>query len=308
VLASGVGEAAMVADISFDAALEAAALCCATEVASSLDELLRGGLDGLVIATPTALHADQTVAALEAGLAVFCQKPLARSAREASEIVESARRANRLLGVDFSHRHIAGVQFAKQLIDAGELGEVFAIESVFHNAYGPDKRWYSDARLAGGGCLMDLGVHLADLALWLLDFPEVTAASGRLLRRGRPYKAGCDRGVEDYAVARVELATTATVSLTCSWHLPAGQPAVIRLACYGSLGGVLVENIEGSLHDFHAWLLRGTERRLLAGPPDDWTGRAIVAWAEQLRAGRGFSEDSWQHVRVADVLDRIYAS
>jgi predicted dehydrogenase len=48
---------------------------------------------------------------------------------------------------------------------------VFAVDLVFHNAYGPDKPWFYDPELSGGGCVMDLGVHLVDLALWSLDFP-----------------------------------------------------------------------------------------------------------------------------------------
>jgi predicted dehydrogenase len=60
---------------------------------------------------------------------------------------------------------------------SGELGRVFAVDLVFHNAYGPDKPWFYDPELAGGGCVMDLGVHLVDLALWSLDFPGVTAVT-----------------------------------------------------------------------------------------------------------------------------------
>ena len=68
----------------------------------SLDDLLATELDGIVIATPSALHAEQAIAALEHGVAVFCQKPLGRTAAEAEAVVEAARRADRLLCVDLS--------------------------------------------------------------------------------------------------------------------------------------------------------------------------------------------------------------
>ena len=109
------------------------------------------GLDGIVIATPNALHAPQTLAALERGLAVFCQKPLALDVREARAMVKAAREADRLLGVDYSYRFTDGAQELRRVVQAGELGKIFSLDLVFHNAYGPDKPWCFDPRLAGGG-------------------------------------------------------------------------------------------------------------------------------------------------------------
>ena len=142
------------------------------------------GLDGVVIATPNALHAPQTLAALERGLAVFCQKPLALDAREARAMVKAAREADRLLGVDYSYRFTDGAQELRRVVQAGELGKIFSLDLVFHNAYGPDKPWCFDPRLAGGGSLMDLGVHLIDLAFWLLDDPTIRRVRGGAFRRG----------------------------------------------------------------------------------------------------------------------------
>jgi predicted dehydrogenase len=131
----------------------------------SYGELLAADLDGIVIATPSALHAEQAIAALRSGKAVFCQKPLARTAPETAAVIETAREMDRLLGVDLSYRHCAGLQAIKALVDRGALGDIYAAEAVFHNAYGPDKPWFYDARLAGGGCLLDLGIHLVDAVL-----------------------------------------------------------------------------------------------------------------------------------------------
>ena len=130
-----------------------------------LDELLDADLDGLVIATPSALHADQAIAALNRGLAVFCQKPLARTADEARRVVETARATDRLLHVDLSYRHLAASNALRRLVRGGDLGHIYAIEAVFHNAYGPSTAWARDRHRSGGGCLIDLGVHLVDLAL-----------------------------------------------------------------------------------------------------------------------------------------------
>ena len=84
-------------------------------------------------------------------------------------MVDAARRAGRRLGVDYSYRFTDGMRALREMVARGELGRVFAVDAVFHNAYGPDKAWCRDPRLAGGGALMDLGVHLVDLALWVLD-------------------------------------------------------------------------------------------------------------------------------------------
>src|SRR5690606_9981181 len=119
-------------------------------------------------------------------LAVFCQKPLGRTAAEAAAAVAAARQADRLLAVDLSYRFTQGMQRIREQVRAGALGRVFAADLVFHNAYGPDKPWFYDPRLAGGGCVMDLGVHLVDLALWLLDFPDVERVESTLLAGGAP--------------------------------------------------------------------------------------------------------------------------
>ena len=115
----------------------------------SLDELLEPELDGIVIATPSALHAEQAIAALERGLAVFCQKPLARNARRDARAWSTRRaRADRLLGVDLSlppHRRRCGA--CASVVAAASSATVYAVDLVFHNAYGPDKPWFHDPAL-----------------------------------------------------------------------------------------------------------------------------------------------------------------
>jgi predicted dehydrogenase len=271
------------ADVAVTAAIEDPALPASQDLAEA-------ELDGVVIATPSALHAAQAIAAFERGLAVFCQKPLARTAEEARRVVAAARAADRLLGVDMSYRHVRAFAAARDLVRSGDLGEVFAADLVFHNAYGPDKPWFRDPRLSGGGCLIDLGIHLVDLALWTLGPLEV--ADARIL--GTP--------VEHYAAGRLGPATFA-----CSWNLDAGADAVITARFYGTRGGVEVTNVDGSFFDFRCDRLHGTRREPLVEPPDDWPGRAAVAWAERLARDRAFDEDAAAElVRVHEVVDELY--
>ncbi|ABS27414.1 Gfo/Idh/MocA family protein [Anaeromyxobacter sp. Fw109-5] len=301
---SGAAEVAAVADPVGDAAREAAQSAPGCAVAASLDELLALPLDGIVIATPSALHVEQAVRALERGLAVFCQKPLGRTAAEARRAVDAARAADRLLAVDLSYRHVRGVPEVRRLVQEGALGRVHAVNLAFHNAYGPDKAWFYDVRQSGGGCVMDLGIHLVDLSLWVLGFPKVLDVASRVTSKGAPL-AGRD-AVEDCAQALLLLEGGTAAQLACSWRISAGRACAIEAAFYGTEGGAALRNVDGSFYDFTVERYRGTAREVLATPPDAWGGRAAVAFAEALAAGRGFDAEVEGLVRVAEALDAIY--
>ena len=304
---SGVADVAFVADTSIEVAAAVAAEVGAVLVV--VDAVLDGAVavDGVVIATPSALHAEQAMRAVGAGLAVSCQKPLGRDAAECTAVLAAARRADRLVGVDLSYRHLAAVHAMHEVIREGGIGDVYAVDLVFHNAYGPDRSWSTDRRLSGGGCVIDLGIHLVDLAHWLLGGPEVVAVTSRLFARGRPVPPGSE-AVEDHAVARLDLGGGAVVNLACSWFLPAGREAVIGATFYGTSGAVSLQNVAGSFYDFRAERWHGTAREVLVEPPDPWGGRAVVAWAERLGAGAGYDPDVESVIDVARILDRIYAS
>jgi predicted dehydrogenase len=304
-LATGTVEAAAIADASPEAAQEALKLAPEARIVGSLDEMLAMGLDGVVIATPSALHAAQSIQALQAGAAVFCQKPLGRDAGEAAAVVAAAQAADRLLSVDFSYRFTAGMVAIRPLVEQGALGRLHAIDLVFHNAYGPDKPWFYDRAQAGGGCVMDLGVHLIDLALWLTGFPDVARVTSHLTAGGAPVAADA---VEDFAVATIELADGPVVRLACSWRLHAGQDAVIAADFYGTEGGAALRNVGGSFYDFTAERFAGTARETLASPPDPWGGRAAADWAERLARDPRYDASAQGLVRVAEVMDRIYAA
>ena len=305
ILASGAVEAAAIADAAPEMTAEAAKLAPEAEIVGGLDALLDAGVDGVVIATPSALHAEQAIRCLERGAAVFCQKPLGRTAAEVRAVVDAARAADRLLAVDLSYRFTEGMRRIREIVEAGELGRIYAVDLVFHNAYGPDKAWFYDPALSGGGCVMDLGVHLVDLALWTLDFPKVEDVRASLFAGGAPLAGRPDR-VEDYATATLTLETGAAVQLACSWRVSAGCDAVISAAFYGTEGGAALKNVAGSFYDCTAERYRGTARETLALPPDAWGGRAAADWARRLAAGERFDPAAERLVEVARTLDAIY--
>ena len=301
---TGLAQISVLADPAQDSLDAAHKVAPDADRVESMDELLEYDLDGVVIATPSALHAQQSICALERGLAVFCQKPLARNGAEVSKVIAAAERVDRLLSVDLSYRHVEGFRAIRDLVLADGLGTVFAADLVFHNARGPGKPWFYDRAMSGGGCLIDLGVHLVDIALWILHEPVVDISSA-LFAEGHRLKPGA-QAIEDYASARLELESGAIITVACSWKSHAGQPAVIEATFFGTNGGATLRNIDGSFTEFRAERFTGTSRQLLVEPPDPWGGGAIVAWAHQLRESFKFNRAILDHERVARILDRIY--
>lgn len=305
IVSSGAGEAVAIADASPEMVEEAKKLAPEAVIVNGLEELLTLDLDGVVIATPSAQHAAQSIQVLEAGTAVFCQKPLGRNEKEVEDTVAAARNANRLLGVDLSYRYTQGMQQIRDLSRSGELGHIYAVDLVFHNAYGPDKPWFYDKTLSGGGCVMDLGIHLADLALWALDFPEIDKVTSQLFHQGRRISESSDQ-VEDFATATIDLSSGTVVRLTCSWRLQAGCDAIIGASFYGTSGGAEMRNVNGSFYDFSAQRYRGTSRQVLVEPPEDWGGRAAIDWARKLSEGARFDPRCSEYIKTARLIDHIY--
>jgi predicted dehydrogenase len=304
---SGFGSISMLCDPSSQLIADVQLTQPDATVAVGFDALLESNVEAIVIASPSALHAEQAIAALERGKAVFCQKPLGRNAQETRRVIDAARAANRLLGVDLSYRFASAMLAVKQLVESGQLGSIYAVDLTFHNAYGPDKPWFYDPKLSGGGCVIDLGIHLVDLGLWTLQFPAVTDVSARLFSKGNA-SFDPNESVEDFATARFDLAGGATMQLACSWNLSAGQEAVIAANFYGTRGAASFHNVNGSFYDFVAEKWQGTNATRLVKPPDAWGGRAVVSWVERLGRDRHFDPSIEQLITVAEALDGVYAA
>ncbi|UJH90486.1 Gfo/Idh/MocA family oxidoreductase [Antarcticibacterium sp. 1MA-6-2] len=277
------------------------------KIISSTSEMLADEeLDGIVIATPSAMHAQQSIEALKAGKAVFCQKPLGRTATEVREVVEASKEANKLLSVDLSYRYTKAFEAIYQLIRNGEIGDIYAVDLVFHNAYGPDKEWFYDIKRSGGGCVMDLGIHLVDLALWSLDFPKITNVRSHLFHQGKKLTS-FEEQVEDFASVAMTSEKDNIINLECSWHVSAGRDAVIEARFYGTKGGAAFKNVNGSFYDFKAEKYTGTQTETLVTPPDEWSGRAGVVWANNVLENNSYAPQSGEEfIKTAEIIDRIY--
>jgi len=301
-------EISAIHDVQASAVEEAQKLSSDAADFADFEELLNHDLDGVVIATPNCLHAEQSIAALERGIAVFCQKPLGRNASETRKIVDAARNADRLLGVDLSYRAIPAMQAISDFVESGELGNVFAVDVKFHNGYGPDKAWFRDYSLSGGGCVLDLGSHLLDLALRPLGFPRVMRVQSSLFANGELLAKG-DAKVEDYGVATIETADGTVINLSCCWNLSIGRDADIEVAFYGLRGGAKLRNVDGSFYDFVGEKLSGTKTEMLSSPEDvewQWGGLATIEWIKKLRVDHRFDPDTEKYVALAEVIDGVY--
>jgi predicted dehydrogenase len=274
------------------------------KIVNSFEELISADLDGIVISTPSALHAKQTEEALYRDLAVFCQKPLGRNMEETERVVSLAKDRNLNLGVDFSYRHTEGIHQIKSVLERGELGKIYAVETIFHNAYGPDKDWYYKWNESGGGCLIDLGSHLIDLIFYLLEDVEPKVVFANLVANGKRL-LGRDE-VEDFAEAQLLTDDQISIRLACSWRHAVGKDAAIHVRINGTQGGLEFQNVNGSFYDFNAGKYDRNSAYNLCSPPDAWEGRTLIAWVKELEAGKGFNKKGLDFIKSAKVLDDIY--
>src|SRR5580700_6542845 len=136
-------------------------------------------IDGVSVCTENCGHHQITLDALKAGKHVLCEKPIAMNAREGAEMVEAAKKSKKILQIGFNGRFSPNNQTLKRFIDAGELGDIYWARAQSLRVRGiPGWGVFIDKEKQGGGPLIDIGVHILDLTLWLMGHPKPTFASG----------------------------------------------------------------------------------------------------------------------------------
>jgi predicted dehydrogenase len=188
---------------------------------------------------------------LEAGKHVIVEKPLARSTSEAQQILDAAAKANRVLGVVFNRRGRHDVQIVKREVERGTFGRVYHARAFWMRRSGIPGlgTWFTSKELAGGGPLIDLGIHVLDMAMWILGNPKplrVSAATyAELGPRGRgqwqggrfPFNPGQPYEVEDFATAMIRFEDGFTLQLDAAWAAYTGHGDEFGLSLLGSDGG-----------------------------------------------------------------------
>lgn len=272
----------------------------------SLKDILNNqSIEGVVIATPTALHASHSIAALLKGKAVFCQPPLGRTTAETKEVINTAREADRLISVDFPYRYSKAAKALYEVIQSRELGHIFSVDLVFHNSAGPDPTRSSDPSESGGGCLIDLGIHLIDLALWTLGFPKVYHTTSRMFSKGKLITP-VHKTVEDFVTARIDLEDNIVMNLNCSWNRAIGKESSITATFHGTNGSVVFKNINGSSTDFVTEKYQANMSEKLIYTSDISNERPTELWANDLSLGQKYSPEAEENIKVAEVIDRLY--
>lgn len=195
------------------------------------DEMLEQDLDVIHLATPHHVHAEQAIAALEAGINVLTEKPMAISLADADRMIETADRTGRLLGVIFQNRYMDAAQRMKQLITDGELGQITGARSLLTWTR-PDSYyrcpWKGKWDTEGGGVLIDQAIHSLDLVQWLVG-SDVDWIHGHYDRRVRKTIE-----VEDIAEAIIRFKNGCMYSLYACNYYVTNEPIEIQI--YGEKG------------------------------------------------------------------------
>jgi len=195
----------------------------------SVESMLKdGGVDALVVSTPNYLHAPQTVAALNAGLHVMVEKPMAMNALEAEKMNEASEKSGALLMVAHCWRFDPDVLWLKE--QSSKLGRIIRTKGYgVHTHWGPSG-WFTQKRFAGGGAMADMGIHALDTARFLLGDPQPVSVYARI---GTHYK---DFDVDDTGVIIVEWDNGATSYIESGWWQPHSDGLEAATQLYGKEG------------------------------------------------------------------------
>lgn len=216
-------------------------------------------LDAVVVAVPNVLHADCAIAALDTGVNVLCEKPLADTVANAERIAAAEAESEATVMVGFMRPFESHIAAAKEKIDRGELGELYELDLEYVRRRGVPGlgSWFTSERAAGGGAVIDIGVHMLHLGLHLLEFPTldtVTASTGTHFGDKENYTHihmwGDESGegeftVEDHARAFVRTRDGTTIHLRCAWA--ANREPVHQVRVLGDRSGATFSADDDSL-------------------------------------------------------------
>jgi predicted dehydrogenase len=279
-------------------------------------------IDAISVCTPNYMHKDPTIAALAAGKHVLCEKPMAINATEAKEMLAAATAAGKKLQIGYNSRFGASAQCARRAVDAGELGEVYYARAHALRRRGvPGWGVFTQKDKQGGGPLIDIGVHITDLTLWLMGHPKPVAASGKVYT-----KFGTKEGVlgtmgkwdpniytvEDFATAIIRFDNGATMTLVSSFI--ANGPDAFDTHLFGTGAGAYL-----NLNATNDLTFYREEFGTLTNSTAAWLPRVESSHSEEVRVfvdaireGKAVTEygaaSGEQGLMVTQIMDAIYAS
>ncbi|MBQ6420200.1 MAG: Gfo/Idh/MocA family oxidoreductase [Clostridia bacterium] len=221
------------------------------------DMLKNHQLDIVSVCTWNSAHAECTIAALQAGCNVLCEKPMAMNAKEAEAMQAAAEKAGKLLMLGFVRRHGRDAAKARRLVTDGALGEVYYAKASYLRRSGYPGGWFGDKSRSGGGPLIDLGVHIIDLSRYIMGSPKPVTVFGATfdkigarahITEGGEWQSQTEVDqpifdVEDLAVAMIRFDNGAVLSVETSFNLNMKAPSN-TIEFFGSKAGLTLDPFE----------------------------------------------------------------
>lgn len=286
---------------------------------SDYHELLKDpDIDIVSVCLPNYLHKQVTIDALEAGKNVHCEKPMAMNYEEAKEMLKAQERTGKQLMIGLNNRYVPINQYIRQYVQEGNIGEVYFVKCGWTDRAGlPPSGWFTDIERSGGGAVIDTGVHFIDLAMLMLDYPEVESVTARTFARliGNPEivkNYGAPGIIDPADVFTVEDMGTGMI------HLEGGRSIVFEHSwasnieegkryyeLYGTHGGVRFENDK-------VCVFKTEENRWLNIAPviDEGAGweSEFATLADAVLEEKDISEIPKQAAVMMKIIDAVYRS
>lgn len=288
-------------------------------------------LDAVVITTPNKFHEPVATTAMEHGIDVFIENPLAHSLESAQRIAETAAETGRICMVGFQSRFLNVCKILKWYIDQGYFGEIRHIQSSYMRRRGVPGRgsWYTSQEIAGGGVLIDIGIHVIDLLCYFLDSPELTDITATTRRDfgDRESYAYLDMwgedddanmfDVEDSVSGFLTFEAETTATLEAAWAVNAESIHAYRI--HGTKAGALLDitdqqNTEGEVNQtlqFYDARKGGADHFLdvsVTANPNDPYHDQLAAFVDAVVTGeRPSMNTAEQALNAQRIVDRIYS-
>jgi predicted dehydrogenase len=272
-------------------------------------------LDVVSVGTPNLFHKPLTLAALEAGCHVLCEKPMAMNADEARQMLAAAQQAGKRIMINFSYRFTEQSMALKRQVDAGVLGEVYYARTIWHRRRGLPGfgGWFSQKALAGGGPLIDLGVHRLDLALWLMGYPKPVWVMGSTyspIGSALAKEKGVAFDVEDLAAGFIKFDNGATLEVEASWAANIAEKELMETRLFGTQGGLVQRNVEET-YKFEAELYlerNGAQFDMKLHPPTPPVPAPMYHFVDSIVNDTPHIATGEEGLLVMEILDALYRS
>jgi predicted dehydrogenase len=250
-------ELTAVADMDYERAKAVAAgIPGATAYSNAEDMFVKAEIEAVSICTFNESHVALALLALEHGIDVLVEKPMAISTEQALQLKEKAEKTQNIVMVGMSHRYRDQLQILQGIAAAGELGEIYYAKAKVLRRRGAPIGWFTSHQYSGGGPVMDIGVHALDLAWWLMGTPTPDKVLGKMYRKIAPYqtkhvatytasssenKVNPVYDVEDLGTAFITFTNGASLTVEASWAINGDEDDSLKIELFGTKGGASLD-------------------------------------------------------------------